>query len=276
MGLCTSSEAIQQSTPTATNEAEDPYRTRRSINYMSDESRATASERASLRAKSSRSTALKNVTTGWHQGETYVIRICICGGTCGGKGEATQLITKALTTAGFNVHPLISAHNLLHNSGFKLPSILQNDGKDRLHYEKLVMELQLQQERSFVQMAAGSKERAVVLISAGLMNGKAHMREDQWNTLLKQWGSDENYINSRYDMVLHLVTSADGASNRYRNDMEESAEEAKLLDRRLRNAYAKHSNHVVADNSHQSWNEKMIYARDKVMHLVKTKYDAEL
>ena len=101
---------------------------------MSEDNRATADERMKLRARGSKSTVLRTISTGWHKGEHYVVRIAVTGGPSGGKGEAIELITRRLTDNGFNVHPLPSANMLLFNSGFSVPPARPNS-EDRLHYE---------------------------------------------------------------------------------------------------------------------------------------------
>ena len=230
---------------------------------MSEDNRATADQRMMLRArKDSKSAVLRTISTGWHKGENYVVRIAITGGPSGGKGQATELITRKLTQNGFNVHPLPSAHLLLFNSGFSVPS-LQSGTADRLHYEKMVLELQLQQERTWAKIAAGSDTRSVILVSQGLMSGRAHLREEHWQRLLADWDTDENYIFSRYDQVIHLETAANGAESRF-HAKAESMEEARMMDRAVRRSWAGHKNHIVCENS-RGWDQKMVYACEKVL-----------
>lgn len=250
---CGSSNAVISSTRKQSAYAEDEVAkggdgASSALALMSEDSRDSVNQRLSLRArKSSKSQVLRTISTGWHKGENYVVRVCLCGGPSGGKLRATELIAKRLTENGFNVHPLPSAHLLLYNSGFSAPPLKSNT-KDRLHYERMVLELQLQQERTWAKIAAGSDTRSVVLISQGLMSARAHLHEEHWNKLLEDWNTDENYIFSRYDLVLHLETAANGAEVRF-TSKSESMEEARLLDRAIRRAWTGHKNQIICSNS---------------------------
>ncbi len=263
---CTSSTVPQDNGGKADSAPHDRQHKRQSsaLILMSEDNRATADQRMMLRARhGSKSAVLRTISTGWHKGENYVVRIAITGGPSGGKSQATELITRKLTANGFNVHPLPSAHLLLFNSGFSPPG-LKSGTDDRLHYERMVLELQLQQERTWAKVAAGSDTRSVVLISQGLMSARAHLREELWQQLLTDWDTDETYIFSRYDQVIHLETAANGAETRFHTKTE-SLEEARMIDRAVRRSWAGHKNHVVCENS-RGWDQKMIYACEKVLN----------
>merc|ERR1712010_153949 len=49
----------------------------------------------------------------------------------------------------------------------------------------------------------------------GINDIAAYMPADLWKELLESESLTEDYIDSRYDLVLHLVTAADGAEKFY-------------------------------------------------------------
>jgi hypothetical protein len=53
----------------------------------------------------------------------------------------------------------------------------------------------------------------------GINDIKAYMRPDQWKELLDMHHLTEKYIDSRYDLILHLVTAADGAETCVQNNI---------------------------------------------------------
>lgn len=59
------------------------------------------------------------------------------------------------------------------------------------------------------------------------------MPDPLWDKLLSQHGLDEAYINQRYDLIVHLVTAADGCEQFYTTQnntaRKETAEEVRLV-----------------------------------------------
>ena len=103
---CTSSTVPQDNGGKADSAPHDRQHKRQSsaLILMSEDNRATADQRMMLRARhGSKSAVLRTISTGWHKGENYVVRIAITGGPSGGKSQATELITRKLTANGFNV-----------------------------------------------------------------------------------------------------------------------------------------------------------------------------
>ena len=57
---------------------------------------------------------------------------------------------------------------------------------------------------------------------------------------------------SRYDVVIHIVTAADGAEKYYNLDNKarhENIEQAIIADRKILSAYIDHPNHFIIDNN---------------------------
>ena len=77
-----------------------------------------------------------------------------------------------------------------------------------------------------------------------------------WAQLLERHGLTEDYIDRRYDLILHLVTAADGAEEFYTTANNaartETAEQARKLDQMIEAGYVnakKKGYHARIDNS---------------------------
>lgn len=78
--------------------------------------------------------------------------------------------------------------------------------------------------------------------------------DNLWQDTLKAVDLTEKQIADRYDLVLHLVTAADGAEKFYTCENNaarlETATQARELDTKIRNCYERiHKNVKVVDNS---------------------------
>lgn len=114
-----------------------------------------------------------------------------------------------------------------------------------------------------------NKKKAIVLCDRGLMDGKAYVDTEKWNKLL-----DANNLNEvimrddRYDLVIHLVSAADGAETFYNLSNVarfESETEARVMDKKTQQAWLGHPNHCIIDNKVKSFEEKL----QRVLYSVK-------
>jgi CYTH domain-containing protein len=71
--------------------------------------------------------------------------------------------------------------------------------------------------------------------------------------MITKLGYTKSELMSRYNLVIHLVTAADGAEEFYtlsnNEARSESPEEARLLDRKTQHAWLGHPHHMIVDNS---------------------------
>jgi len=177
--------------------------------------------------------------------ESYVNRIVLTGGPCGGKSSSLKHFTTKLVAKGFDVYTAPEIPTVLINGGCDYPG---DDGGEKLiAFEKALLELQLQLERSFTRIAASTGRPSVVVFDRGLLDAKAYCPPEAWATLMA--GSDdldEEMFKARYDLVLHLVTAADGAEKFYTTSNNaartETAEEARVLDAKILSAWSAHPN----------------------------------
>jgi hypothetical protein len=86
-----------------------------------------------------------------------------------------------------------------------------------------LMKLQLGLEESFIEIGANSKEPTVILTDRGLMDGAAYMTSEGWQALLDETGwTNVQLRDSRYEVVIHMVSAAQGAEEFYDNVTNES------------------------------------------------------
>lgn len=201
----------------------------------------------------------------------YVYRLVLTGGPCGGKSSSLEDLTKALTSKGYDIMCVPEVPTILMNGGCKYPGI-SADKEKLIVFEKALIEAQLQLERSFVEIAEGLERPTIVVMDRGLIDVAAYLPEDLWKETLQAVHLTEATIAQRYDLVLHLVTAADGAEKFYtceNNDArKETAEQARDLDGKIRTCYQRiHGNVKVVDNS-TDFKGKMKRATDFVLEYV--------
>eukprot|EP00980_Cylindrotheca_fusiformis_P022913 scaffold9915_cov110-Cylindrotheca_fusiformis.AAC.4 len=210
----------------------------------------------------------------------YVYRVVLTGGPCGGKSTALNELRTALMTHGssYDILCVPEVPTILMNGGCQYPGIAAGNKKKLMTFEKALMEAQLQLERSFVEIASSSPERpTIVFMDRGLMDVAAYLPEKTniWNDTLRALNLTEKMIAQRYDLVLHLVTAADGAEEYYtlENNKEarkETPAQAREIDHKIRTCYERvfHSKVKVIDNS-TDFKGKMKRATDFVLEYVK-------
>jgi hypothetical protein len=105
------------------------------------------------------------------------------------------------------------------------------------------------------------------------MDGSAYTSENIWQAILDEtaWSTIQ-LRDRRYEAVIHMVTSADGASEFYTNANNEaryeSAKDAIELDRKLINAWVGHPHFSIIDNSTMGFQKKIDRSLDTVLKFI--------
>lgn len=103
----------------------------------------------------------------------------------------------------------------------------------------------------------------VLLCDRGTMDGKAYVAKNVWQRILADNDFTEARLrDNRYDMVIHLSTSADGAEDYYslqnNTARSEGLQLARDLDQKLQKSWIEHPNFVQIGNDHfETFQEKM-------------------
>lgn len=143
-------------------------------------------------------------------------------------------------------------------------------------FESALLQFQLQAERSFLRIASSTLRPAVVVMDRSICDIKAYMSATLWQKLLEHHSLTEEYINKRYDLILHLVTAADGAEKYYtcanNTARKETAEQARELDKKLENAYtgAKANGTFARIDNTTDFEKKVARATAAVMRMLES------
>ena len=174
-------------------------------------------------------------------------KILFTGGPCSGKTTFTSRAEEIFAERGYRViidHE--SATDLI--SGGISPATM-----GMYEFQKYCVALQLKKEEICMRAAeeiAGDK--VLVFIDRGLPDDLAYVGEEAFAEILKEFDIKIPEMNSRYDMVIHLVTSAKGAEEAYtyanNSARYETIEQARTMDDLALNAYKDHPNRVVIGN----------------------------
>jgi len=110
-----------------------------------------------------------------------------------------------------------------------------------------------------------------LMIENGVLDQKAYASPNEWSAILVEAERDEAQLLSRYDMVVHMVTAADGAMRYFDhlNTSETSATQCIELDRALRKAYMYHPNfYIIGNTSVKNFSEKISMVKNYVLNKV--------
>jgi hypothetical protein len=128
-------------------------------------------------------------------------------------------------------------------------------------------------ENYFIECGKHDNRDVLIITDRGVMDPKAYEDPSEWEEILREgkWNED-NLMNERYDLVLHLVTCADGKEEFYTNEnntaRSETAEEARILDSLTQAVWLNHTNFKIFDNSAPSFVDKLNKVTQAIGNLV--------
>uniref|UniRef100_A0A7S2ST68 NadR/Ttd14 AAA domain-containing protein n=1 Tax=Rhizochromulina marina TaxID=1034831 RepID=A0A7S2ST68_9STRA len=216
------------------------------------------------------------------QSNPRVIRIALTGGPCAGKSSALGQITQEATARGFDVYSAPETPTLLFHTGAKLPA--KSDGEEMFHFQRSLMQLQLQIEASLTSIARSTGRPTIIIFDRGLLDPRGYMAPEIWDRVLGSLSDgsgrsvDETRLLARYEGVIHLVTAADGAEEFYKwgkvaddsgkeVSRTESPEEARALDVKMQECWRGHPNHMVIHNTVGGFKAKLKDAESFVLRI---------
>lgn len=203
-----------------------------------------------------------------------IFQIVLTGGPSGGKSSTMIHLDKVLREDhGFDVYLCPEVPTLLLNAGCRYPGL---DGEEELvQFEVSLVELQLQMELSFVQIARSTGRPSVILYDRGLLDFAAYTPSDKWAQVMNhnQWICDGIlHCATKYDLILHLETAARGAEQHFTRGgvpatSREEIDDARNLDRKIQMCWRGHPHQRMVDNS-TSFEGKLARATRHVLELV--------
>jgi len=206
-----------------------------------------------------------------HKEAKNVFVIVLTGGPCGGKSSALVHFSTALKEIGFDVYTVPEIPSILMTNGCRYPGL--DGGQKLIDFETYLINFQIAAEDSFIGIAKSTGRPSVVICDRGVLDVPAYLPEDKWNEVLQANSWTRAKFLARYDMVLHLVSAANGAENFYtlanNAARHETAEQARDLDQKMVHCWAGHPARHVVDNS-TAFDQKLARTTSHVMTLVKT------
>lgn len=193
-------------------------------------------------------------------------KIVLTGGPCAGKTTALSKIEESLVDKGYKVFIVSESATEMIKGGIRP---FGSQAVDIYQFQKLIMEYQLGKEKVYEKavMSLPEDDKCVIIYDRGVIDNKAYIGQNKFSQLLKEMNLKQIELMDNYDMVIHLVTAADGKAEYYtlanNQARTETVEEAIDLDRRTLNAWSGHSNLKIIDNSTE-FEEKL----NKVMDCV--------
>lgn len=174
-------------------------------------------------------------------------KIVFTGGPCGGKTSFASRAMEVFSDHGYRV--IIdneSATDLI--SGGISPATM-----GMYEFQKYVIDLQLKKEELCYKAAQNIEgDKVLIFIDRGLFDDKGYVSDEEFAQLLGEFNIKEEEVNDRYDMVLHLVTSAKGAEEAYSFNTNaaryETVEVARAVDDRTMEVWKDHPNRVIIGN----------------------------
>lgn len=179
-------------------------------------------------------------------------KIVLTGGPCAGKTSALARIEEYFTELGYKVLIVGESATELIKGGIRP---FGDKALKSFDFQDTILKYQLQKELLYNDVAKKLSEhdKCIIIYDRGLMDNSAYISEEEFNVLLKNNNLTKLDLMDRYDMVIHLVTAADGASDYYtlsnNTARSEGINEAILLDSKTMKAWQGHQNLHIIDNS---------------------------
>lgn len=205
---------------------------------------------------------------------SLVAKIVLTGGPCGGKTKSISRIKEDLTNRGYKVFTVAESATELIDGGIKC---FGDKPIDSLEFQRLILEYQLEKSAMYEKAVKLSPPgtKCVIIYDRGEIDNKAYINQQKFTGLLNSMGLDELSIMDSYDMIIHLVTAADGKEEFYTLENNtartETPEEARRLDEMTVNAWVGHDNLKIFINEND-FNTKLSNVLDAVHNLLENSF----
>lgn len=181
-------------------------------------------------------------------------RIVLTGGPCGGKTSALNVIVNHFSAKGYKVFTVPEMATIFTAGGMNY--VTDNAEFFRVG-ERETLRMQLAFEEVFANLSVTQETPCLIVCDRGALDISAYCSPEIWETTMSDNNVDTSSLLSRYDIIIHLVTTADGAEqfyttgnnvHRYEKADEEGLRTARMLDKRAIDAWKSHPNHHIIRN----------------------------
>lgn len=183
-----------------------------------------------------------------------IISLVLTGSPCAGKTTGLGVVSERLRDFGCSVLIVPEVATELFSSGVKIGE----NGISNETFQEEVLLKQLEQEERYLRIFKRYRcsEKRILLCDRAVMDGKAYFdNPQQFDCMVKRLLSYEFPVlrDTRYLGIYHLVTAAIGAEKFYtlgNNTVRtETPEQARTLDKRIREAWSGHEHLRIIDNT---------------------------
>ena len=178
-------------------------------------------------------------------------RLVLTGGPCGGKTTGQARLATFFENIGWKVYRAPETASVLLAGGVNFADLTE---KAAVQFQENLLRTMLQIEESFFALAEASDKDCLVICDRGSMDASAFVTRDQWDGIMTNTGCNEVDIrDNRYNQVVHMVSSANGAERFYTVDNHatrlEGLDEARMRDKMAAEAWVGHPYVDIIDNS---------------------------
>jgi CYTH domain-containing protein/predicted ATPase len=185
------------------------------------------------------------------------LHIVITGGPGAGKTTALAALPEDLEARDYGVLTVPEAATMLALSGFPIHDAVAQGGQLLWDFNVAIVRMQIQLREVYEDLAirlnAITGKRFVLLHDRGICDNKAYIGAEKFEQMLDEVGIDMFEARDRYDVVVHMVSAADGAEEFYTTENNaartETVEQARAMDPLTRGAWHGHEHLKVIDNS---------------------------
>lgn len=172
-------------------------------------------------------------------------KIVLTGGPCGGKSTTLNALREEF--AG-QVAVVPEAATMLLSSGFPIPGKdCQWSEKWQANFQTAIATLQVSLEQTYAQVAE-EKGIKLLICDRGILDGAAYTPGGS-EEFCRRYGVNETSALEGYEAVIHLESLATAVPEKYgkagNEHRLEGLEDAQALEAKTRQAWAKHSRHIV-------------------------------
>lgn len=203
-----------------------------------------------------------------------VFKICLTGGPCAGKTTALSRIVETFAPE-FTVYTLPEVATMTFSSGVTiLPDTFTEESHKK--FTQSICQMQIHIENYFETIASLQNKKVLIVTDRGVCDNFAYCSPENKQKIMQEANWSMNFLcNERYDMVLHMVTAAQGASEFYTLENNSARWETKELavhfDEKGRKEWMSHPNFVIVDNSRYGFEQKIQRVLKSVGNLIGAK-----
>ena len=185
--------------------------------------------------------------------ESRTFEIVLTGGPCAGKTTAMAVLSQKLADYGVQVLVCPETASLIAASGVDVLSLVTGPPRPAFELQRNILRTQRALRRRFQELAQLYNGPVVILFDRGEMDNAAYIDPETYDALLEEERLTYLDVRDSYDLVLHLVTAANGAEESYtlanNTARTESPERARELDQKTLSAWLGHPRLRIIDNS---------------------------